>query len=147
MRAPAQLNVLYIVYSPMPNIFGWLSCDYSLIGGRFTLYFYYSCIAPFDVQRPLRDLLSIIFRRPKSFPKLRRRHPTRFTPHMPPLKCPSYREHQLLVGYRVFHLSSGHLRPSHHLLSIFDVCCFSTPKHANQRWRCQTRPWALGIGS
>ena len=44
---------LYIVYSPTPNIFGWLSCDYSLIGGKFTLpcfYIYNFCIAPFDIQ-------------------------------------------------------------------------------------------------
>jgi hypothetical protein len=53
LHAPAQSNLLYIVYSPTPNIFGWLSCDYLLIGGQFTLpcfYFYYFCIAPFNVQ-------------------------------------------------------------------------------------------------
>jgi hypothetical protein len=33
LRAPAQSNLLYIVYSPTLNIFGLLSCDYSLIGG------------------------------------------------------------------------------------------------------------------
>ena len=43
----------YIVYSSTPNIFGWLSCDYSLIGGRL---------------RPQRDLFSIIFCHPNHLP-------------------------------------------------------------------------------
>ena len=40
LHAPPQWNLLYIVYSPTTEIFGWLSCDYLLIGGQFSLLFY-----------------------------------------------------------------------------------------------------------
>ena len=37
LHTPAQSNLLYIFYSPTPNILGWLLCDYLLIGSQFTL--------------------------------------------------------------------------------------------------------------
>ena len=63
--APAQSNLLYIVYSPMPNIFSWLLCDYSLIGGRL---------------RPLRDSMSIIFCLPNRLPNSEVTSPHAFHP-------------------------------------------------------------------
>jgi hypothetical protein len=53
LHAPPQWNLLYIVYSPTTEIFGWLSCDYLLIVAanlRCRVFiFYYYCIAPFDI--------------------------------------------------------------------------------------------------
>jgi hypothetical protein len=82
----------------------WLPCDYLQIDDQ-----HYFFVVPIVSQ------------------KVSQRPPTRFTPHAPPLQYPSYREHQLSVGCCVFHLSSGHLRSSHHFLSIIDVCCFASP--------------------
>jgi hypothetical protein len=50
--------------------------------------------------------------------------PPHSTPAVPPLKHPSYHEHQLLVGCCVFLLSFSHLRPRHHFLSTFQRVLF-----------------------
>ena len=118
----------YIVYSSTPNIFGWLSCDYSLMGGRL---------------RPRRDLLSIIFCHPNHLPNPNGEVTPPHVLHPPHATSPISLPRTSTFGWFVFHLRSSHLRPSHHFLLIFDVCCFAPSKHANHQ---TTGAWHGTIG-
>ena len=98
----------------MPNIFGWLSCDYSLIGG---------------LLRPRRDLLSIIFCRPNPLPNSEvtsphTLHPPRTTSPISLLPWTSTFGWLLcLPGFKF-----RPLRPSHHFLSICWCLLCRTPQ-------------------
>ncbi len=50
------------------------------------------------------------------------------TPHAPPLKYPFYHSCQLLVDCCLLPINGGHLRPMHHILSIFGCGLFWCPK-------------------
>ncbi len=54
--------------------------------------------------------------------------PIRSNPHTPPLKHPFYRGRQLLVDCCLLLINGGHLRPTHHILSIFWCGLFWCPK-------------------
>jgi hypothetical protein len=71
--------------------------------------------------------------------------------HAPPLKHPFYRGRQLLVDCYLLPINSGHLRPTHHILSIFGCCLFRCPKWepasmaSNNQAPCAC-PGSIGIG-
>jgi hypothetical protein len=79
------------------------------------------CVLPINGGhlRPQCILNSIFFALNLSPPMIGRRPPIRSNPHTPPLKHRFYRSHQLLVDCCLLLINGSHLRPMHHILSIF----------------------------